>query len=99
MCVSTWEYFIFPCFGLFEASHDILHHVLETFASLITWSSSSLPSQHQNRYATYLPNTVEAIVSILDVVVKYVIFRKILSLFKEEVELILQKIVCLQVQK
>ncbi|PON97424.1 Pre-rRNA-processing protein IPI1/Testis-expressed sequence 10 protein [Trema orientale] len=96
MCVNTWERFISPCLSLFDASHKLLHHVLETFASLITGSSLSLPSHDQKQYATDRSNTIDAIVSILHVMHECPKAPKILPSFKEDVSRILHNISCLQ---
>ncbi|XP_062081297.1 uncharacterized protein LOC133786092 isoform X2 [Humulus lupulus] len=97
--VNTWQHFISPCISLFYRNQNLLHLTLTTLASLITETPPSHTSPDEMQYATELLNTVDEVVSILHVMHMCHNFRKILSSFKEDVNHILQKIVCLQSSK
>ncbi|XP_015900414.3 uncharacterized protein LOC107433628 isoform X1 [Ziziphus jujuba] len=85
---SACRYYFIPCFFLFDRSHVLLNLVLRMFASIVSCNGG--------QYATNPSSTVGAIVSVLLFMHKDVRIGQIISSFKEDVDSILQNIICLQ---
>lgn len=90
---STCRYYFIPCFFLFDRSHKLLNLVLKMLGSLVTMSGSSQSCQ----LVTDLSITIDAVVSVLQLMHKDKKIRLILPSYKTDIDCILQKVSCLQV--
>lgn len=92
-------YYLLPCFLLFDRSHNLLNLVLDNMNSLVTGRSSLLSSRGYIQHATDRSSQIKAIVSALLSMHKDDKMQKSLSVFKTEIDCILQSIASLQNSK
>ncbi|XP_039026289.1 uncharacterized protein LOC120159822 [Hibiscus syriacus] len=95
--VQTWQYYLLPCFFMFDRSYKLLKLVLDVIGSFLTDNNFSLPSDASTRYAADSLSRINATISLLLLMYEDIKVHKIVSLFKEEISSILQSLASLQI--
>ncbi|GAV57315.1 Ipi1_N domain-containing protein [Cephalotus follicularis] len=94
--VSTYRYYLLPCFFFFDRSYQLLRLVLDALLSFITESRSPHLSHTCTQYAKDHSGRMVAIASVLVLMHKDVKVREIFSSFKAEIKLLLQSMFSFQ---
>lgn len=97
--IQTRHYYILPCFFLFDRSHKLLQLCLKMMGSLIKESYSSPSSHTESSSVTNDSKKITAVVSALLLMHKDAKVQKIISLFKAEMNHILEIALSSQVCK
>ncbi|KAK7294692.1 hypothetical protein RJT34_17585 [Clitoria ternatea] len=93
---STLCYYLLPCFLLFDRCNKLMKVVLETMGLAITERSLSLISDNCTQNTRNCVIRVNAVTSVLVLMHKEAKLQKIISLFKEDIVNITQKVLSLQ---
>ncbi|KAK7339876.1 hypothetical protein VNO77_20562 [Canavalia gladiata] len=94
--LSSLRYYLLPCFFLFDRCHKLMNLVLKTMRSAITESSLSPIADNCTQHTrTYLIR-VNAVASVLLLMHKDAKLQQIMSLFKEDIDNIIQQVLSLQ---
>lgn len=94
---STQHYYLLPCFFLFDRCHKVMNVVLKKMGSAIYDSSVLLKSDKCSQHIKNCLNKVNAVTSVLLLMHKDAKLRQIMSLFKENIDNIVEPVISLQV--
>ncbi|XP_019055083.1 PREDICTED: testis-expressed sequence 10 protein homolog isoform X2 [Nelumbo nucifera] len=89
--ISICQYYLVPCFFLFDRSDKLLNLVLDLMGSSIGEDNSSLACNHDTQHTLDLSSRIVAVVSILLYMHQDIKIRRRLSSCKGEITRILQK--------
>ncbi|RDY09389.1 hypothetical protein CR513_06240, partial [Mucuna pruriens] len=94
--LSTWHYYLLPCFFLFDRCHKLMNLVLKRMGSAITESSLSSISDKGTQHTRNCLIRVNAVTSVLLLMHNDAKLQQIMSLFKEDIDNIIQQVLSLQ---
>ncbi|KAK8466466.1 hypothetical protein PHAVU_008G104000 [Phaseolus vulgaris] len=94
--LSTQHYYLLPCFFLFDRCHKVMNLVLKRMGSAIYDSSLLLKSDKCSQHIRNCLNKVNAVTSVLLLMHKEAKLQQIMSLFKENIDNIVEQVISLQ---
>ncbi|RDX92488.1 Testis-expressed protein 10, partial [Mucuna pruriens] len=94
--LSTRHYYLLPCFFLFDRCHKLMNLVLKRMGSAITESSLSSISDKGTQHTRNCLIRVNAVTSVLLLMHNDAKLQQIMSLFKEDIDNIIQQVLSLQ---
>lgn len=93
---STRRYYFIPSFLLFDRCHKLMSLVLKSMRSAITESSLSPISDKFTQHTRNFLSRVNAVTSVLLLMHKEAKLKQIMSLFKDDIDNIIQQVLSLQ---
>ncbi|KAK7407066.1 hypothetical protein VNO78_08706 [Psophocarpus tetragonolobus] len=93
---SAQHYYLLPCFFMFDRCHKLMSLVLKRMGSAITESSFSPISDKCTQHTWNSLIRVNAVTSVLLLMHKDAKLQQIMSLFNEDIDNIIQKVLSLQ---
>lgn len=94
---STLHYYLLPCYFLFDRCHKLMNLVLKSLGSAIRDCSFSAMSDICTQSRKSRSSRVNAVASLLLLIHRDPKLRQIMSLFRTDIDNILQEVLSLQV--